>query len=170
MRVTAIPAQVTTVEDRIVGSLNLSQLLLLCAPVFAGGLLYAVLPPTMNIVLYKLLVLAALAFACGLLSIRIKGAIVLHWAGILLRYWLRPRYYVFDKRSAHGRDQYKETSVEIAEEATNETPQPARKAPQLSLEDVMRVQDLIANPAANIAFETKKRGLYVRITEVRQES
>ena len=73
MRVTAIPAQVTTVEDRIVGSLNLSQLLLLCTPVFAGGLLYAVLPPMLVISVYKILILAVFAAVCGLLAIGSKA-------------------------------------------------------------------------------------------------
>ncbi len=170
MRVTAIPAQITTVEDRIVGSLNLSQLLLLCTPVFTGGLLYAVLPPAMTISVYKLLILAVFIVACGVLAIRIKGMLVLHWAAILVRYWLRPRYYVFDKHSMHGRKQYKTTAAETAEEETAQTPERTRKVSSLSFEDAVNVQELIRNPAANVAFETRKGGLYVRITEVKQES
>lgn len=169
MRVTVIPAQVTTVEDRIVGSLNLGQLLLLCIPVFGGGLLYAALPPVMTISIYKISLLVMLGSLCGILAIRIKGAIVLFWATILIRYWLRPRYYVFDKHSLHGREQYS-AFPEAREEQTTEAPIRTRPTAPLSFPDLVKVQACIEDPAANVAFETRKGGLYVRITEVKQES
>ena len=168
MRVTAIPAQITTVEDRIVGSFNLSQLLLLCTPVLMGGLLYAAAPQAMTISLYKILVTLLFAVICGMLAIRIKGVLVLHWASILVRYWVRPRYYVFDKHSLHGRKQYKTVPVVDAEEKA-EKPKRTRKLSSLSFEEAANIQELIRNPAANVAFETRKGGLYVRITEVKQE-
>ena len=42
MRTTVVPAQVTTVEDKIAGNLGLSQLLLLTLPVFGGSALFLV--------------------------------------------------------------------------------------------------------------------------------
>jgi hypothetical protein len=169
MRATAIPAQITTVEDRIVGSLNLSQLLLLATPIFGGGLLYAMSPPMLAVSAYKILLLALFTGIGGILAIRIKGMIVLHWVAILFRYWQRPRYYVFDKHSMHGRQQHKVMPEEVNEVAT-EAPEHVRLRPSLSLEDLTKVQELIRNPAANIAYEIRKGGLYVRITEVEQES
>lgn len=168
MRVTAIPAQVTTVEDRITGNLNLVQLILLCTPVFAAGLLFAIVPPVMHLSSYKLPLIIILVLLCGSLAIRIKGKLVLFWIAILLRYWLRPRYYVFNKHSAHGREQY-HTSFEIVDEAISEVPVHTDKKSILSFQDITKVQELIANPAANLAFESRKGGLYVRITEIKQE-
>jgi len=169
MRATAIPAQITTVEDRIVGSLNLGQLMLLCAPVFGGGLLYAIMPPIMTISVYKVVLLALLSLVCGILSLRIKERIVLFWMMILLRYWLRPRYYVFDKRSSYSREQYRHLPEVPAETVQHRSERPVR-ASSLSLEARAKVEELLTNPAAKVAFETRKGGLYVRITEVRQES
>ena len=37
MKMTVVPAQVTTVEDRIIGNLGFSQILLLIVPVFAAA-------------------------------------------------------------------------------------------------------------------------------------
>ena len=77
MKVTIVPAQVTTVEDRIAGNLGLSQLLLLTTPVFSGSLLYVVLPPVFHGAIYKLVLIVALFIICSLMAIRIKGKILL---------------------------------------------------------------------------------------------
>lgn len=169
MRVTAVPAQVTTVEDRIAGRLGMSQMVLLFIPIIFGSLLYAGLPPAMHSAPYKLVVLTLLLCTCGILAIRIKGKIVLFWIAVLLRYWLRPRYYVFDKRSVHGRNQY-HGAVEVDEtEEKEEKPERSRLISPLTLDDLIRVKDVIENPEANLGFEVRKGGLYVRITEVKQE-
>jgi hypothetical protein len=168
MRATAIPAQITTVEDHITGNLNLMQLILLCMPVFTGGLLFAVVPPVMHLAPYKLPLIVIVLIVCGTMAVRVKGKIVLFWIAILLRYWLRPRYYVFDKHSTHGREQYQKVP-EVVETEKSEAPERIRTQPLLSFEDLMRVQELIENPDANVAFDTRKGGLHVRITEIRQE-
>jgi len=168
MKVAVVPAQVTTVEDRIAGNLGLSQLLLLTAPVFGGSALYVALPPTFHSAAYKLAVMATLALVCSVLAIRIKGKIILLWLVVLLRYNLRPRYYVFDKRSLHGREKFEslETKLEAESEAK---PTQARESSPLSLAEVIKLEHIMENPAANLSFETRKGGLYVRITEVKQE-
>lgn len=169
MRVTAIPAQVTTVEDRITGSLNLTQLVLLCVPVFAGGLLFGLFPPVMHSAPYKVVLIVMMGVLCGACAVRVKGTIVLLWVGVLLRYWLRPRYYVFNKRSIHGREQYR-APTEPPDTNADEGSKRTRTQLLLSLEDLVRVQEFIENPATNLAFETRKGGLYVRITEAKQKS
>jgi hypothetical protein len=168
MRVTAIPAQVTTVEDRITGNLNLVQLILLCTPIFAAGLLFAIVPPVMHLSSYKMPLIVLLVLLCGTLAIRFKGKLVLFWIAILLRYWLRPRYYVFNKHSTHGRKKYNGVP-EIVDEEISEVPVRTNKKSILSFQDITKVQELIENPAANLAFESRKGGLYVRITEIKQE-
>lgn len=170
MRSTAVPAQVTTVEDRIAGNLGMSQLVLLFIPIIFGSLLYAGLPPAMHSATYKIVILTLLLCVCCTLAVRIKGKIVLFWAVVLLRYWLRPRYYVFDKRSIHGRDQRRDTSeVFVHEEEVSGVGQ-TLPISSLSLADVVKVTELIEHPAANVAYEFKKGGLHVRLTEVKPES
>jgi hypothetical protein len=167
MKVTVVPAQVTTVEDRIAGSLGLSQLMLLAAPVFGGCALFVVLPPVFHSAVYKLVIIAILFFTCALLAIRIKGKILLLWLVVLVRYNIRPRYYVFNKRSLHGRDEYASASATEPEERQTTVARTARKALSLSTAEVVKLQNLLENPAANLSFETRKGNLYVRITEVK---
>lgn len=169
MKITVVPAQITTMEDRIAGNLGLSQLLLLAAPVFGGSALYVVLPPNMHSADYKLIAIATLYVVCSLLAIRIRSKILLFWIILLLRYNLRPRYYVFNKRSLFGRDNY--SPVKLAEEEeVSIKPQRVRKPLSLSVAELIGLQEIMENPAANLSFETKKGNLYVNITEVNQKS
>ena len=48
MKMTVVPAQVTTVEDRIIGSLGFSQILLLVIPIFVSAGVFALVPPFMG--------------------------------------------------------------------------------------------------------------------------
>lgn len=45
----------------------------------------------------------------------------------------------------------------------------ARTSLSLSIAEVMKLEHIMDNPAANLSFETRKGGLYVRITEIKQE-
>src|SRR3990167_9406474 len=97
MRTTVIPAQITTVEDKIAGNLNLTQIMLLMVPVIWGTIVYTSLPPTMHIAWYKLPLVLLVLLLSLTLAVRIKGKVVLHWVIILLRYNTRARYYLFNK-------------------------------------------------------------------------
>jgi hypothetical protein len=108
MKITVVPAQVTTVEDKIMGSLSLSQLMILLLPVFIGAALFAILPPAMGSALYKYILIGILAVICLVLSIRIKGKIVALWIITILRYNLRPKYYLFNKNVMTLRADYAE--------------------------------------------------------------
>jgi len=169
MKVTIVPAQVTTVEDRIAGNLGLSQLLLLAMPIFGGSMLYAVVPPFMATSTLKMILITLFAVFCGLFAIRIKGKIVLLWIVVLLRYRMRPRYYVYDKRSLHGRDIAQDV---ITEEDIEEAllPMTQRRRLNLSTAEVARLHELMEHPGADVSFNTKKGGLYVSITEIPEEA
>ncbi len=104
MRTRVIPAQITTVEDKIAGSLNLPQILLLMLPVFWSTVVYAVLPPTMHLAWYKLPLVLCVALLSLTLALRVKGKLIAQWLVILLRYTLRPKYYVFNKNEVYLRD------------------------------------------------------------------
>lgn len=97
MRTTIIPAQITTVEDKIAGSLNFAQILLFMAPVLFGTLVYTLFLPFMRIMPYKIGLVLLVALICLVLAIRVKEKIVAEWLVVLLRYKLRPKYYHFNK-------------------------------------------------------------------------
>ena len=166
MKVTVVPAQVTTIEDRIMGSLSLSQLLIMLLPVFIGAALFAILPPSMGSAIYKYILIGIIALICLILSIRIKGKIVALWIVTVLRYNLRPKYYLYNKNVATLRSDYAEVKNE---ESKTETTDNEHKItlPKLGTLETARVLAAIEHPASNLRFETtKKGGLNVRLTEV----
>lgn len=172
MRTTIVPSQITTVEDRIAGRLGLSQLLLLISPIFGGSIIFVVLPPFFNYAVYKIVLIVCIAAFSALLAIRIKGKILLFWAITLFRYNTRPRYYLFNKNSVHTREIL--LPADIEDESAEETPAQAvtstRKV-NLTTAERVRIEDLLANPAANVHITTSKKGeLRVHLTEVQQEN
>jgi hypothetical protein len=168
MRSTVVPAQVTTVEDRIAGSLGLSQLLLLAVPIFGGSALFVVLPPFFNYAVYKVVMIVCFAVLCGLLAIRVKGKLLLFWLIAIVRYNSRPRFYVFNKNSGHLRDGTPKAQGDEVEESTEKKKKILPRLPQLSTPELVQIEDIIANPQANLHFRTNRKGeLSVHITEVK---
>ena len=166
MRSTAVPAQVTTVEDRIMGNLGFSQLVLFVLPIFVGAGLFIVLPPVMHGSLYKYVVMTVVALISGILAIRIKGRIILLWLVTIIRCNLRPKYYVFQKTADH-RETYKTAKPEQSEETDSQTETKVSGLPELSFRDTAYVLETISKPERNLRFEmTKKGGLNVRLTEI----
>jgi hypothetical protein len=103
MRTTIIPAQITTVEDKIVGSLSMTQILIMMIPVGLTALIYILFAPSMKLVSYKLILIASITLTCLILAIRIKDKIVAEWLRVLFTYSNRPKYYLFNKNSLVGR-------------------------------------------------------------------
>ena len=168
MRSTIVPAQITTVEDKIAGNLGLSQLLLLVTPIFGGSALYVALPPFFDYAVYKLVIIVCFAVLCGLLAIRVKGKILLHWVTIISSYNLRPKYYVFDKKSVYLREpdhKYHQPELTRAAVKTEETIK--ELLPRLSPSELFQMERLVASPEADLHFKTNRKGkLSVHITKV----
>lgn len=170
MKATVVPAQVTTVEDRVAGNLSFTQLILFAIPVFGGSLLYAALPPSMGAALYKLTIVSLIAVFCLTMAIRIKGKIVLLWLIILVRYQTRPRYYLFNKNTSSHREMYDE----FAPASKSTSLQPAAidarpHLPKLAFHEAATVYATIDDPLSQVRFETtKKGGLHVRFTKVEE--
>lgn len=172
MKTTVVPAQITTVEDKITGNLGVSQLLLLTLPIFGGSILYVALPPFYGSAPYKIALIVSFAVICGLLSIRIKGKILMQWILTILRYNLRPRYYILNKNDAYLRD----IGINaFSKEATVEATEPKKAAPldrpRISTADLVRIEGLLTNPRITLQLKTNKKGeLSVHLTEVQQEN
>lgn len=168
MKVTVVPAQVTTVEDKIMGNIGLSQLLLFIAPVFIGGGCYIFLPPFSDFHPYKYVLIGIVAILCVLLAVRIKGKLIASWIVVLLRYNLRPRLYVFNKNTTMFRENY-DGVIPTEEVATKEEAETHHHLPKLDFHAAAKVHDLLDNPERRLRFEsTKKGGLYVRLTEIEE--
>ena len=169
MKMTVVPAQVTTVEDRIIGTLGFSQILLLIVPVFASAGIFTLLPPFMGSAIYKYVVMGVVAMIFFILAIRIKGKIVAFWLVTILRYNLRPKYYLFNKNVTTLRENYPIRKEQQQPEKTSlkSTKKIARH--QLDIPATAKVLATLENPAARVRFETGKKGnLHVRLTEIEE--
>lgn len=165
MKVTVVPAQVTTVEDRIMGSLSFSQAILLIVPIFIGAALFACLPPLMSGSAYKYVLIGGLVLFGSILAIRVRGKIIAAWLATLLRYSVRPRIYVFNKNTVAFRAEYSEQPAEVANEA-EAMPSSHSPAMRLDLAETVTILTLLDAPTTSLRFETsKKGGLHVHLTE-----
>ena len=172
MKTAIVPAQVTTVEDKITGNLNLTQLLLLAAAVFGDSAIYVLIPPVSNSSPFKLVLITVLTILLGLFAIRVKGKLLLQWMIILLHYSFRPRFHIFNKndlymRSAVTNEVPFEGKIEEAVEEQEVSLEPMQ---QLSTAEKVKLEGIIADPQANFHFRTGRKGvLHVRINEVKQK-
>ena len=101
MKIRRIPAQITTVEDKIAGNLNLTQIALLIIPVFIFMIIYVLFLPSMHFAWYKVPFFLISGSIPPLLAIRIKEKLIIQWLIILFRYNVRPAYYLFNKNDSH---------------------------------------------------------------------
>lgn len=169
MKVTVVPAQVTTVEDRIIGTLGFTQMILLLVPVIIGAALFAVLPPAMEASVYKYVLMGLIAIICCSLAIRIKGNVLLFWLLSILRYNVRPRFYLFDKNVITLREEYEGSNAKSREDGFTSKNKATTDRPSLGVPESVEVYTVISNPASNLRFETtKKGGLNVRIAEIKK--
>lgn len=165
MKQTVVPAQVTTVEDKIAGNISFKQLLLLVTPVFIGGAMYVFIPPFMGYAPYKVVIWVLLAVVCLSLAIRIKGRLVIEWIIVRGKYNLRPARYVFNKNSLLYRTRIDMTPQEEVIEVESKKVVISERIEDSKLH---KLEQIILEPKADLIFRaTKKGGLRVSIKEIK---
>lgn len=157
MRTTIIPAQITTVEDKIAGSLNFAQILLMMIPVLWGTLVYAVFSPIMKLAPYKISLVLLVTAISLVLALRIKDKIVAEWIGILLRYKLRPKFYIFNKNDLAER------TVDLPfEPVLSYKKVPVKKnvkfLKELSIKELIRLEQAMASKNLAVSFRYGRKG------------
>ncbi|MEP7205194.1 MAG: PrgI family protein [Candidatus Saccharibacteria bacterium] len=166
MKVTMVPAQVTTVEDKVAGNLSMTQLILLASPIFISAIGYAALPPSLTVATYKAIGGLTLMVVCSALAVKLRGRLVLQWVNLMRRYLGRPRYYVSDKN-----DPYLRRAVPVngataqAPMLVGSTPSqlPARRA---TIAERIDFERLLAPSGVRLAIKrTRKGGLDVSISK-----
>ena len=168
MKSAVVPAQVTTVEDKIAGNISLFQLLLLIIPVISSGILYLLFPPFFRVSLYKLILATLIGCVSAASAIRFKGKVIFWWAILLARYNLRARYYVFNKNDLALRSVEENIeSTEIEPEKVISKPAPVT-GPVISQLDMVQVAEFVASPETTLAFKPGKKGdMNVFITKIK---
>ena len=160
MRTTIIPAQITTVEDKIAGNLNFTQLILLVIPLIINCLVYTLLPERMHLSQYKIVLMLTSFFVFAVLAIRVKGKVLINWIILIVQYNLRPKYYLFNKNDLSGRKieitlgrneaNANKTKVTIAKEAS-------------AFSDLANLEKLLTKKTSSIKFKPNKGGVYVAV-------
>lgn len=160
MRTTIIPAQITTVEDKIAGNLNFTQILLLMIPVFWTTIVYICFTPKMQIVWYKLPLVISVLVICLTLSLRIKGKVVLNWLLVLLRFNLRPKFYVFNKNEAYLRTLDLPVIEKAAPKLVHNAAKAKREVPavQIKDEELVKLENLVNRKGVSLSFKLGKGG------------
>lgn len=158
MRTTIIPAQITTVEDKIAGSLNFTQILFLMMPVLWGTLVYAIFIPTMKLAPYKISLVLLVSAISIILAIRVKDKIIAEWIGVLLHYKLRPKFYIFNKNDVTER------LVDLPyEPITNHKKAVAkttkRITKELSIKDLIKFEQAMASKNLAVSFRYGRKSL-----------
>jgi len=160
MRTTIIPAQITTVEDKIAGNLNFTQLILLVIPLIINCLVYTLLPERMHLNQYKTVLMLTSFFIFGILAFRVRGKILINWLILIIQYNLRPKYYIFNKNDLSGRKI--EITLDKKEANANKTKVTiTREASAFS--DLANLEKLLTKKTASIRFKPNKGGIYVAV-------
>lgn len=155
MRTKVVPAQVTTVEDTIAGNLNFTQILLLLTPVLLSTAIYALFPVRLSFTPYKIILIIGFSILFVLLSLRVKGRLVLQWLTILNTYVARPHMYIFNKNTLFTRE-YTLPSLPLTKLSLGKPAVSKQKAKQEVVPE-FDYQSLIRNP--NITIRFRKKGL-----------
>lgn len=168
MRITVVPAQITTVEDRIAGNLTFVQVLLLVAALLVGSAIYLILPPKLHLGGIKLTLICLDCIIFVGLSLRIRGKIIADWLILYLRYHFRPRIYVFTKNDLTARDVVTVTAQKTVKQK-KQSKQPVLIPTPVTAVVQAQVDHLLDNPAVSVRFAlAKKGGVDVSLTPIKQ--
>ena len=158
MRTTIIPAQITTVEDKIAGSLNMTQVLILMAPILWTALIYILLAPSMKLTSLKLLLIIISTAVSSILALRIKDKIVAEWLGVLLKYRLRPKYYLFNKNDLTNRTiDIPELPIEYVASKKQSKKTVLAKASEIELADLIKFEHLVSSGKVALHYQLNKK-------------
>ncbi len=156
MRTTIIPAQITTVEDKVAGSLNMTQVLILMTPIFWTAIVYILLTPSMKFTSLKLVLVIISTTISGILALRIKDKIVAEWLGVLLKYRLRPKYWLYNKNDITNRTIDIPDIPDIAPIPRKSSKKVASKhKTEINISDLVRFEQLIDSGKVAVRYQMK---------------
>ncbi len=166
MKSVIVPAQITSVEDRVTSKLSFSQLILLIIPVFMSGIVFVVVPPNMSFNGFKIITTLMFFVALSILAIRIKDRIILNWLIIIHKFIHREKLYIFNKNDSFLRIKNKNIAHEIP---TVYEPEKQIKPLDIKLKEIISYEKLLSNKEYLFTYKTNKYGgLYVSVKKVEE--
>ena len=158
MKTSVVPAQITTIEDKIAGNMTFPQILLLVISLVLGTIIYVVAPPSSHLSVIKGTAIGVQFLILGLLAVRVKGQTIADRLIVLLRFALRPRLYLFTKNDISTRNiipPEKTKKIVETSKASAEKKKAVQTKPKL---DQSLLDRLLKDPSLNIRLELSKKG------------
>jgi hypothetical protein len=168
MKRSIVPAQITTVEDKVLGNLTPQQAGLISVPLVLGVLFYVVLPAHFHLELYKIVIIVGLELVGAILSIRINDQMLAFWVAMKVNYNLRPRYYIYNKNDPYLRHVPAEPSKPKNAATLNATKVQHEAIPEIEVQRAVLIEEMMADERVNLRFKTTKKGrLHVVTNEIK---
>jgi len=167
MKTSIVPAQITTVEDKIAGKLTIRQLLILLIAGFTDILIFLIFPKALRLTPIKLIIISLNSIIVSLLAYKHQEKILLSWLLLIFSYLKRPRIYIYHKNAKAKRND----PVEIIKAADNQTSLPTKHIKEISesyLHDQVNFlsSSIVNNEKFKVNFiNDKKRGLKIYVSE-----
>ena len=158
MRITVVPAQITTVEDRVAGNFTFVQIVLMVIPLVIGALIYSSMAPKIHFNPAKLTLIAVDFFIFGIMAIRFNGKILADWLIIYLRYMARPRRYIFTKNDLIHRDIVLEEEGQTIVSKNSEIAIAEKQPDGMSLKEQIKFDQIFNRDNLSISFKMSKKG------------
>ncbi|MDD3938890.1 MAG: PrgI family protein [Bacilli bacterium] len=153
MKSTVVPAQITTVEDKIAGSLTFMQIILLVFSLIIGTAFYGLIPPKLHLSTIKIVLMIGQFVIFGLLALRYHGRILADWLVIYLRYKLRPRIYIYTKNDSLSREPLANVLP-----ALEVKPQVKAAAKKKSKKNIIEEYPVFENSGSIVSIKPSKKG------------
>ncbi len=158
MKTSIVPAQITNVEDKITSNLTLKQMLLLASAIFVDFGIYALVPNTLKLSIYKFALMIVTGALLAISAIRYKGKLILEWVYTLYRYNNNPRYYVYNKNDIVQRlDEVINPEIKKAKPLINKNQHLTKRISRTRSEDG-NIRDVILSPNSKIIYSSGKKG------------
>lgn len=120
--------------------------------------IYALTPPSMEFVLYKLIICSAFTIFSLILAIRFRDRIVAQWLNILARYNLRPKYYIYNKNVTDQREIIAPEIVVAKKAVAAKRKTKLVKITPPSIKEVLQLDHVLDNSGFNLTYRVNKRG------------
>ncbi|HSX47555.1 MAG TPA: PrgI family protein [Patescibacteria group bacterium] len=105
---TIVPAQVTTVEDKVAANLTVKQLFILIIATITDLLIFILIPTYFKLTIFKICLILSLSLIALVAILKIKDDLVLNWLILLSKYYLRPKIIIYTKKDICFREDYRE--------------------------------------------------------------
>lgn len=157
MKTTVVPAQVTTVEDKIAGNFTFAQIVLLIIALLVGTAIYILIPPKTSFTVGKFVLIIIQLAIFGGLAIRYKDKIIADWLIIILRYNSRPKRYIFTKNDSTFRKEMPKIQKNIKVQSIKKKID-HKSENKITYQTQNKVDQMLVNPKVSISFKSTKKG------------